>query len=258
MIYELKEYSFGETIGKGFNLYFNNFIQIFLISLLCRAPLILVMRYFNWLNPDQLAKSFNFARFGVVMPTSLITQSILSAWIIYLVSKKFLEDSSIFSDQKAISFLPKLFPIIGLSIVVGLLTILGALALIIPGIIIALGYSVATNVLVIEGKTIGKSMKRSWELTKGDKGRIFGLLFVTCIIVICIRTPLSFVLRFLLKDKELLTYLSMILSALTGPIQSCILVVIYFNLRIKKEGFNIEHLAEQFSLANHYSSSVEG
>lgn len=257
MIYELKEYSFGETIGKGFNLYFNNFIQIFLISILCQIPLMLIMRFNNWLNPARLAiGSYNFIQIGMLALVNITIQSILAACVIYLISKKFLDDSSTPLNQKSVSIMRLIIPVAGLSIVVGFLTILGLLALVFPGIIIALGYSVAANVLVVEGKDIRKSMRRSWDLTKGQKGQILGLFIVAGIITACIQQPLLYVLKLLLKNSEWAPYLQLFISALIEPINACILVVIYFNLRIKKEGFNIEHLTRQFSLAD-YGTVVE-
>ena len=260
MIYELKEYSFGGTIGKGFNLYFDNFLQIFLISLLCQIPLMLVMPSNNWvMEPGRVERAVAYiiqiAAFALL---NVIIQAFLSAFVISLISQKFLENSGTVFEAKFTSILRLIFPVAGLSLLVGLLTFLGGIALIIPGIIIALGYSIAVNVMVIERENIRNSMRRSWELTRGAKGRIFGLLLVAGIIVACIRLPLLYLLQTIFKKVEFQPYLEMFVSALLEPIYACILVVVYFNLRIKKEGFNIEHLTKQFELANDYGSAVEG
>lgn len=258
MVYELREYSFGETIGKGFNLYFNNFIQIFIISLLCQIPLFLFMNYTGIFNPEEITFTLNMARSLTVYFANIITKLILSAWITYFVSRRFLEDSSIVTNPKSSGLILLLFKSIILSIAVGFLTLLGCVALIVPGIIIAIGYSIATNVLVVERKSIWQSMKRSWSLTRGDRGQIFGLSFVTGIIVGFFVFVIAMLIQFLVRDIQWVGYLNTMLSALTEPITSCITVIIYFNMRIKKEGFNIEHLTEQFSLANDYGPAVEG
>lgn len=259
MVYELREYSFGETIGKGFNLYFNNFLQILIISLLCQIPLFLLMEYYGVSDPEEISLSINMARSLTVFFTNIIIKLVLSAWITYFVSRKFLEDSSFVPNPKSSGLILLIIKSIILSIIVGFFIILGCAALIVPGIIITLGYSIATNVLVVERKSIWQSMKRSWHLTKGERGQIFGLGFVTGLIVFCITTPLAAASAvFLAKNPEWMAYLNRIISALIEPINSCVTVVIYFNLRIKKEGFNIEHLTKQFSLADDYSPAVEG
>jgi energy-coupling factor transporter transmembrane protein EcfT len=44
------------------------------------------------------------------------------------------------------------------------------------------------------------------------------------------------------------TILQFVSGSLVAPFYSCIMVLIYFNLRIEKEGFDVEHLVNQFSL----------
>jgi hypothetical protein len=258
MVYELREHSFGETIGKGFNLYFNNFIQIFIISLLCQMPLFLFMNYSGIFNPEEISFTFSTARYLTVYFTNIITKLILSAWITYFVSQRFLEDSSIDSNPRSGGLALLLIKSIALSVVVGFITILGCVALVIPGIIIAIGFSIAINVLAVEGTSIWQSMKRSWNLTRGDRGHIFGLLFVAGIIVGIFVFAFELLIQFVIMDIQWKGYLNTMLSALTEPIHSCITVVIYFNMRIKKEGFNIEHLTKQFSLAKEYGPTMEG
>jgi hypothetical protein len=257
MSYELKQYSFGETIGKGFNLYFNNFISVVLVSILCQIPVAILMgSMFSDLSRGTIGASY-FYNMGLLFFLSIIVGAFLSAYIIHVVSGKFLEIVPAGQYNISRSILPYVFPIIGLSIVVGLVTMLGMILLIIPGIIIALGYSLATEVMVIEKQKIGESMRRSWSLTKGKKWHIFLILLVSGIITICINQPLSWMLGLLKLDPQLTLYLGYLVSAITAPISACILVVVYFNIRIEKEGFNIEHLTQQFSLVDQPDTSVE-
>lgn len=251
MNYELRQYSFGETIGKGFNLYFNNFIPIVIISLVCHIPQMLLIRYSNTSHISRFHHLMGFTNFlymGVVLFLTITLAAFLSAWIIHLVSKKFLENSSIVYDNKKTTIFPLVLPILGLSILVGFFTVICMLPVVVPGIIVSLGYSVASTVLVVERKKIWGSMKRSWDLTKGYKGTIFGFVFVIAIISFSINVTLTAFLRLLHLDPQLLPYLTQVVNSFTAPIHACVTVVIYFNLRIEKEGFNIEHLAQQFTL----------
>ena len=76
---------------------------------------------------------------------------------------------------------PKLLPLLGLTIVVGILVSIGLVFFIIPGIILGLVWFVAVPVLIIEDKGVFDSMSRSGELTKGNRWRIFGLGLVVYI-----------------------------------------------------------------------------
>ena len=123
--------------------------------------------------------------------------------------------------------------------------------------LLALGYSISAEVLVIEKRKIRESMKRSRSLTKGKKWYIFLILLVSGIITVCINQAVLALFRAVNVDAQTLVYLNYAISAITAPIISCIIVVVYFNIRIEKEGFNIEHLAQQFTLTEGAGPSVE-
>jgi hypothetical protein len=257
MNYELRQYSFGETIGKGFNLYFNNFTPMILVSLLCQVPQVLLLRFSSFSHIPQ--HHFDVSFFVLMFINTILTiifSSFLAAFIINLVAKKFLENSPT-PKENMTSIFSYILPVIGLSFLVGLAIIVSAVALVVPGIIVALGYSVATQVLIIEKRKIKESMGRSWTLTKGKRGSLFLIMLVIYIIVACINLPFTGLFHLLHLDLQLITYLNLIIGAITAPIIPCILVVIYFNLRIEKEGFNIEHLAQQFTLAEEQDSSIK-
>ncbi|MFM9128207.1 MAG: hypothetical protein ACKOTA_11830 [Solirubrobacterales bacterium] len=78
---------------------------------------------------------------------------------------------------------PKLLPLLGLTIVVGILVSIGLILFIIPGIILALIWFVAVPVLIIEDKGVFESMSRSGELTKSNRWRIFGLMVVVYVAI---------------------------------------------------------------------------
>jgi hypothetical protein len=60
--------------------------------------------------------------------------------------------------------------------------VLGFLALIIPGIILALRWTVSAQAVVVEGKRGREALARSWELTKGRALFVFGVLLVSGIL----------------------------------------------------------------------------
>jgi hypothetical protein len=60
-----------------------------------------------------------------------------------------------------------LLPLIGLSIVSTLGMMLGLILLVVPGIILALGWSTAVPVKIVERAGVFESLSRSWALTSG-------------------------------------------------------------------------------------------
>ena len=51
----------------------------------------------------------------------------------------------------------------------------------------------------------------------------------------------------IIQTKLILAYtLAHLVDILITPIGACIFILIYFNLKIEKEGFDLEHLVDQF------------
>ena len=251
MDYELRQYSFGETIGKGFNLYFENFIPILLFSLVCQLPLVLLLQFGN-LSSILESGSLNFGYFGSLYVSIIwysLVQCFLSAYIIHLIAKKIQGNNLSGRENNIASIFRIILPVIGLTLLLNLVKGLGYMACFVPGILIALGFSLAVPILVIERRKIRESMTRSWILTQGRKGTVFLVLLVAASISVFFQL-VFLILQLTVLDQQLVMYLNYGVLAFINPLDSCFRVVLYYNLRIEKEGFNIEHLAQQFTLAD--------
>jgi Uncharacterised protein family (UPF0259) len=71
--------------------------------------------------------------------------------------------------------LPKL---VAIAVLATLVILVGLILLIVPGIIFAVGLTVAVPVFLVERKGIVDSMHRSAELAAGNRGRVFLLLLL--------------------------------------------------------------------------------
>ena len=254
MKYELKEMNQGEIFSEAFNLYFDNFVALFVISFISAFPGFI---YAQSVVNNTLAGSSGNAFFGTLMPMifMVLANTIATALIIEVVSKKYLRKPQ--SMQQYIStILPFVLPIIGLSILQSFAVGFGFILLIIPGFIVLAGLSLSAQTLVIERIGVTDAMKRSWELSKGHRMQIFGFLFLMGIV----SGVADYILRTIFLSNinlgnvrsvfMIYNISSTVVSALITPLTVCILILIYFNLRIKKEGFGLEHMVNQFSEAS--------
>ncbi|MTD43012.1 hypothetical protein GKE82_01490 [Conexibacter sp. W3-3-2] len=69
-------------------------------------------------------------------------------------------------------------PLLVVVVLAGLVTILGFLALIIPGIYLLTHLAVAAQVVAVEGRTGGEALRRSFELVRGNAWWTLGVLLV--------------------------------------------------------------------------------
>jgi hypothetical protein len=128
----------------------------------------------------------------------------------------------------------KLIAIILLQIVVGILVFIGFLFFVIPGIILALMWSVSMPALVVEDKGVFESMSRSSQLTKSNRMRILGIVLVVLLIYIVI----AIVAALLTAAVPILGIVALIaIGVLAYPYIAIISAVLYYRLVELKEGF---------------------
>ncbi len=97
-------------------------------------------------------------------------------------------------------------------------------------------------------------MARSWNLVKGQWWRTFGVILIVLIMRFIIGIALGFMLGIIVGivtsgDVRLAVVAvgTTILSALISPIVTIALVLLYFDLRVRKEGLDLDQLAQQTS-----------
>ncbi|MHB1501546.1 MAG: hypothetical protein ACYCYK_10360 [Candidatus Dormibacteria bacterium] len=127
------------------------------------------------------------------------------------------------------------------------------LAALVAGVICYVRILVASPALVLEGIGPWTSIRRSWALTSGNAGRAFGVsvslvlveLLVTALLGIVFGIPAGLVglgtgAGILIRDLG-----TLIIGVLVAPILAGGLTLLYFDLRVRKEAFDLELLAQQ-------------
>jgi hypothetical protein len=144
-----------------------------------------------------------------------------------------------------------------LALNVGLRVALGCVLLIIPGIYLLLRYALAVPAAVIEKTSISESLGRSADLTRGHIGRIF-LIYVLFVMLTyagtaVVQFPVLMVAvtsSVKLTDPPLWLRATsavgaFVVNALVGPLMAIGLSMVYYDERVRKEGFDLEHMLEQ-------------
>jgi len=140
--------------------------------------------------------------------------------------------------------LRRLLPVLGTSLLVGLAIVVGLVALVVPGVILMCGLAVAAPAAVVERTSGTSAMGRSWSLTKGSKGSIF----LAYLLYGLFGGLVSFALTLGIGDASLGASLAS--RALQLVIQvgwsSVFGAVLYYDLRVAKEGASVEDIAHVF------------
>ena len=149
--------------------------------------------------------------------------------------------------------LGRLAPLIVAYFIVVILVVLGILALIVPGVWIAVKLSMTFPAVVSERKGPFASIGRSWSLTSGNWWRVFGTLLVVFLITFVLQIALGGVVGGLLAVSDdvseltaaiVLTLVNLLTLAITYPLWASVTSVVYYDLRVRNEGFDLHLLAQ--------------
>jgi hypothetical protein len=119
------------------------------------------------------------------------------------------------------------------------------------GIIMSLRYSLAVPACTVENLNARAAIKRSIFLSKGSRGRIFMLGLLTVIIQVgFVGLTQGFFIIAGLKHKGIIPlwmgvlqqFLAFLTNTFVGPIYATGFTLFYFDQRVRKEGFDIEHM----------------
>lgn len=272
----LRPLSAGEILDVAFGLYRRLFVPLVLIQVICSSLPFVIGLYAAALGPGTETIAVTLVSYVF----SFLLGALASGATALVISENYLgrEIGAMDGLRRA---LPRFPSLVGVSLSVAILVgvtmfpfviALGASAYGIgsaqPGLAVALalvalaslllpiltfsGLAVSTPALVIEQlRAPTRAMGRSWALTRGNRLRIVGLLFVFFIILAVPFIGGTLILQMILgaldstAARVLSTVIASVLSFVLGPILYCILTLAYYDMRVRKEAFDLEILATQ-------------
>jgi hypothetical protein len=190
--------------------------------------------------------------------TLLIALSILGYLLGTVACYRAIADTYLGRDTDARSSLREAGRRLGATLWLSIVLILGVsagfVALVIPGLWLAIAWSVAYPVMLVEGIGGPGALKRSFKLTEGRWWATCGRLVVAYILVEIITTVAALVFlvpaKLIVDDTSfgalvLESAANFVASLVTTPFIAAVVMLVYFDLRVRKEGFDLAVLAER-------------
>jgi hypothetical protein len=124
--------------------------------------------------------------------------------------------------------------------------------LVIPAIVAYFRFIFGSTVLVVEGRKGSKALRRSWRLVKGSFWKVFGAFLLAALLSGVVESILSIpgTIAFAAIGPAGWPFYAISLSLaaiVTTPFTTLITVLLYFDLRIRKEAFDLEVMAHEMS-----------
>jgi hypothetical protein len=148
--------------------------------------------------------------------------------------------------------LRRLPAILWITLLTTIATLLGFVLLIVPGVLALVRLAFAPAALVVEGHRGMGAVRRSWRLTAGFFWRTLGTLLLSGLIVAIVSgiigIPGELALQALGPGAWPISALvNALATVLVTPFGMLVVVLLYFDLRIRKEGFDIEMMARELA-----------
>ena len=237
---DLRPMSVGEILDGGFSLYRNHFSALIGISIVCLG-LPTLLSVYTEIGGGMIAHPglslFSTLLFGIGwLPCSAATVWAVSE--VYLGRDPVLGPALRYGVRR-----------IGRLMIVGLasyiLVFFATLLLVIPGIIVACGYSVAVQVVVLEElRASTDALGRSWALTKGFKGKAFQLAVTLGILYMLPAFAVGAIGVLVPGGETAMSVIAQFVSFLLTPWFACVFTLFYYDLRIRHEGFDLQVLSQ--------------
>jgi hypothetical protein len=151
----------------------------------------------------------------------------------------------------------KLPALLLLSLIYALVLVIGFVFFIVPGIYLYVAMSVVVPVLIVEGKGSFDALGRSQELVRGRWWATFAALLLGVIVFGLVSVGVGAVVGAVQSSNSTSPSAFLLVNALgnlieqvlLSPITAALVITIYFDLRVRKEGLDLELLASRLGIS---------
>jgi hypothetical protein len=238
MAYKIKAMGVGGILDQAISVTKDNFGLLFGIMAGIYLPIALLQSFLPVMLSEQLdAPTLGIIAlvFGVI--AGLFVLPISNAAVTYAVSERYLGRDVSFGE--ALKFgVTQIGPLVWTSILMGLAIMGGFILLIIPGILFALWFGLAQQVVVLEGINGAKALGRSKTLVRPNLGTMLILSFILGIIGMLMGMGAA-----MIPQVHVQLFVICLLNTVVTMLTLVAMVIFYFSCRCKVENFDLEHLA---------------
>ena len=290
MAADIRPMNFGEILDGALVMYRRYFGLFFKLAVVVLAVPVLLLVYvsarwqgaFLMRSQDPTAVLSALVWFLPILILYYLASLVLTAGTVRIISDAYLGRMPRLQDALALG-LSKLWGLVGVglgkgvivllaafgfAIIVGLLAVMakgagagGALLIFVAGvagawfvIYVLCGYGVTTPIVVLE--ELGSAFdafRRSWELTRGFRGKVFGLGFIAFLLFNAlpnwvIQIPAAITRLTMPGVSIALGALATIVPVILSPAIAAVITLIYYDLRVRREAFDLQVLGQRLGI----------
>jgi hypothetical protein len=233
----------GSIISRSGAVLSRHFLTFFIVGVIAYSPILLMagLRSSEPIEPSESLRQALWALLGFVL--LMVLTQLGYAIILHAAFQDMRRRPVRLADSLNVG-LRRFLPLLGLAFVGGVLMLLGMILLIIPGLILNSMWFVGVAACVVERLGPWASLRRSRELTKGYRWKLFGLTLLVLVAGLS-SSGIASLLTALAGPVAGLTG-QLIWTGISAAFTGIVISVTYYDLRVIKEGIDIDQITAVF------------
>jgi hypothetical protein len=266
VIPELRPRGIGEILDVGVALYRARFKQLVLTTAVVVIPLQVVATLVTLsAEPDHFAVSASGSPTPVYDSGSaalhtaanlvVLLLSLLSRAFVVAATARMIGDAYVGAETQRTKPLDvlggRIVSVIGVTLLVAGSYFLGFFACFIGVLVPLTIFAVAIPALILEHVPATRALGRSYELTKPRAGHTLGVVILSQLLMLVVQSGLGLLILLVLRSSSVTAIVlvnglaSAVAAVLTTPFLATSTVALYFDLRIRAEGFDVQLLMQR-------------
>lgn len=234
-----REFRIGKVISTTLSVYMRHVVPFSLVAAVIWLPLAAVLALATTSTSPEQAQIFVV----VAALLGLLLQPLSTGAILYGAFQD-MRGRGVDMGASLKWALSRFLPLFGLSILAALGVMAGMIALVIPGIMLMVMWFVAVPACVVEKTGPVESLSRSSELTKGNRWPVFGVILIVGIVLAIIGQIIQ--VASIAAGPVVFLIAVGIWQGISQAFNAVFVAVTYHDLRVAKEGVDVERIASVF------------
>jgi len=242
----------GALLDRAFRLYTNNFSLMLGITAVAYVPFYLIMLLLEsglGITAQAPGGGLSTALFYIAffLLWASVAFPIAGGAATYAISERYLGNDVTIGEALRRG-LGSFWPLSLAEMTATIRMMLGFFLLIVPGILWMLSYSLIVPAILVEGQKAMPSLRRSRDLVKGYRGKVFCVLMVIILLELILGAGIGMISSWLFNPGSrggalLGSAINNLASIFMTPLLIIATILLYYDMRIRKEGFDLEMLS---------------
>jgi hypothetical protein len=261
---ELRPLSIGEILDVAIKIYLRNAWTLFRVVLVVVAPVEIVSALIQASaatnDSDTTTTSSHdvalyLSALGAATILGLLANTVATGASFKAVADAYLGEQPTWRSSLRFAFV-RLHSILWITLLGGIATVIGFVFCIIPGVYLWIAFAVAVPVLLTEGVKGTSALGRSRALVRDRWWGTFGVVLLGTILAGIVSGAIGALGGFTAGSTDAGSVTGFLVNSVSGtlgsmiatPFTAAFVSVLYFDLRVRKEAFDLQLLAERIGL----------